>query len=1067
MDSFTFIPSQYSASPTPRTKQKRKVSAQPSPVKFQIYSNPSTDARSNLLHKKAIRRKRLHDQEIRRQAKKRDKQLRLEKEDENKRKRDRKYLLDTKSIDESISNYLSSVPDLSPSVVSEYYDDAMNSNIVEVSDFEECVSKAIHKFFPKNTNLSDSNVSPVMLLSQELRLEKATNEFFNLLDTSAVFAALKVNFFGKLRTDLVDLFTNCFTDVSTELSDTDKHFLLGDHCISILLDLISSILMRYFLQMCSEFLKKASTYDFEILPSAIQLHQVLEARNELYSRNDDAVLTFHQFLLIAPLWKDFFLNRSGFDSRIVCPRSFIYEKRVGFCYLGCSYPECQFKLCLTIDFQQKLIRISPVSRAQANVHDHTLPEHINCTVSSYPKCCIKSLYAQSENKDPSNIFRTLQRLIQPNEETLIATNAARINLRHFEKHLVTRYVNKLKEVHSRYSSSDEEIVAASQAFEGHISSLMHGERFLSNTFELPNHQKCVVMAQEVFLKEMVEQSQFVVMDSTFNVTKDAGSKLFSLVYRDDYYDIQVGAVAFMITTECSEDIELFLSSVIKLACQSFNCGKEEIFQNLSFAVIDDCAAEYTALTNTFSFKNGYPDIRIFTCVFHKQKNFIFHIKGFHGARDVCRVMISAIFVGTEALFKERMQKAINMLEEMQKASLIDLNELKRKLAVKDDLDAVIKNNLDVDTKDEDHGDTGVQKNLRCRSYRDVDGRWLSRRDQTKLDIASTELYNIRKVQMYVRKQQRKRLRWAMCYRNEPLQQQIKSSQMVESIHNLYKSKVNGVGISSVDTPFKTVMKLATFFDTRLRVRFGSERRSTKFRSRFSQIGLDLLDSLPSGPYCKALSEFREAHQYLERNHGKRKAGRPRLFAREVIVPSESSTECRRIYNGKMSEPCFVSRSHGLPCKHIFLRYLIEREKDKNTKWFNQNYYLSEKVSKLRLEGFLKSHIALKNKAEASEQDIDQIRKPVGQPNTAKEVFRDSLDELMASLHLIDCECGKHGEFDIKRPMMVTRLISQLEGILSQSLPGSDGTVATESMQARSWNSFNEEYMSVYKDMPKI
>ena len=109
------------------------------------------------------------------------------------------------------------------------------------------------------------------------------------------------------------------------------------------------------------------------------------------------------------------------------------------------------------------------------------------------------------------------------------------------------------------------------------------------------------------------EAQVIVMDSTFDVGGDSSSKLFSIVYRDKYFKTQVGAAALMRTNEPSSHIKAFLSALIRLASDAFTLPKDKLFRKLSSAIIDESRAEDRALHEVFNRKNGFNDIKTFTC----------------------------------------------------------------------------------------------------------------------------------------------------------------------------------------------------------------------------------------------------------------------------------------------------------------------------------------------------------------------------------------------------------------------------------------------------------------------
>lgn len=186
-------------------------------------------------------------------------------------------------------------------------------------------------------------------------------------------------------------------------------------------------------------------------------------------------------------------------------------------------------------------------------------------------------------------------------------------------------------------------------------------------------------------------------------------------------------------------------------------------------------------------------------------------------------------------------------------------------------------------------------------------------------------------------------KWAMCYRKGSLLAQIESTKMAESIHGLYKTPEKGIVISKRDCPLDTAYKMRRFFGKYSAARKETLILSLKPSTFFLKVGLPALDKFPFVLRESMRAEYDKAKNYFIHKDDSTKVGsQPLLEGRDVIDPSVSSTSCCRVYDGVAVDPCWYSIGFKLPCKHIFLGYLLALQK-KESNWFKDDRYLKPEL----------------------------------------------------------------------------------------------------------------------------
>ena len=369
----------------------------------------------------------------------------------------------------------------------------------------------------------------------------------------------------------------------------------------------------------------------------------------------------------------------------------------------------------------------------------------------------------------------------------------------------------------------------------------------------------------------------------------------------------------MRTNEPSSHIKAFLSALIRLASDAFTLPKDKLFRKLSSAIIDESRAEDRALHEVFNRKNGFNDIKTFTCVFHKEKNFRRHMKNFKGCEKVSSAMIATMYAQTEDEFNYHWSLASKLLDALQEQIEEKVEKKIKKRTV-----------------------SNVSSNEKKKNFTD--------------DYLQGQLELIRMAKFYLKGEENKKESWAMCYRHGCILTQMKSSQRVESIHNMYKNKVVGVGMQKSDNPMVITEKLLRFFRKREAIRDHIEEleQEGKGKHYFTNKGLPQLDTLPYGLYWLEVARYKSALKYFYRTRGKRKRGRPSKEDSLRLDASIESTNCKRgstKSSDHFKHPCWHFIGFRLPCKHIFLAYIQKKDKNEDSNWFNQEYYMQSDLAK--------------------------------------------------------------------------------------------------------------------------
>ena len=73
--------------------------------------------------------------------------------------------------------------------------------------------------------------------------------------------------------------------------------------------------------------------------------------------------------------------------------------------------------------------------------------------------------------------------------------------------------------------------------------------------------KGFVLADKIFFQEMVFEQPVLLLDSTHNVTSQENSKLMSLAYRGTDLKTRVGATAYYVSNESTEDVTNVLQAI--------------------------------------------------------------------------------------------------------------------------------------------------------------------------------------------------------------------------------------------------------------------------------------------------------------------------------------------------------------------------------------------------------------------------------------------------------------------------------------------------------------------------
>lgn len=408
------------------------------------------------------------------------------------------------------------------------------------------------------------------------------------------------------------------------------------------------------------FCRKTSNY-FEPYLSLNDFNMILSARKDMFER-EFVNLSIEHFIVIAPFILGFY-SRSGKYQPYLAEH---VETGLYGTYFNCRRKNCRYIVRVYINREERLIQFFSVGQ-----HNHDISDLISDTLCPYARKYVCFLAKSRSDRTPAcllkDAYRNIGYQIAQSLGLCAASNSdiSNIIMRRFhgisDKYVgtgstekdVSEAINWLREV--RFNDAEEPSLWV-------------------KPFRMGS-SKGFVLADKIFFQEMVFEQPVLLLDSTHNVTSQENSKLMSLAYRGTDLKTRVGATAYYVSNESTEDVTNVLQAIKSLAHDVFSKRIDYVFSHLAYIVTDESSAERCAIRNVF------PNTKNLLCVWHKKVNFQKQIIGFDDARSASNHLIRAMNAYNKDLFDSEFQLVLfilkNAQEKEEKKNEPDNNKLKK------------------------------------------------------------------------------------------------------------------------------------------------------------------------------------------------------------------------------------------------------------------------------------------------------------------------------------------------------------------------------------------------------
>lgn len=294
------------------------------------------------------------------------------------------------------------------------------------------------------------------------------------------------------------------------------------------------------------FAEKASNY-FEPYLSLNDFNMILSARKDMFER-EFVNLSIEHFIIIAPFILGFY-SRSGKYQPYLAEH---VETGLYGTYFNCRRKNCRYIVRVYINREERLIQFFSVGQ-----HNHDISDLISDTLCPYARKYVCFLAKSRSDRTPAcllkDAYRNIGYQIAQSLGLCAASNSdiSNIIMRRFhgisDKYVgtgstekdVSEAINWLREV--RFNDAEEPSLWV-------------------KPFRMGS-SKGFVLADKIFFQEMVFEQPVLLLDSTHNVTSQENSKLMSLAYRGTDLKTRVGATAYYVSNESTEDVTNVLQAI--------------------------------------------------------------------------------------------------------------------------------------------------------------------------------------------------------------------------------------------------------------------------------------------------------------------------------------------------------------------------------------------------------------------------------------------------------------------------------------------------------------------------